>query len=82
MTVNKHDHLNRTISVASHFGDVDLTKVAFAKRWMDHTTELRRLSCSTDWQKTVDRMISKTRTYACMEFETMYKDQQEKAKCQ
>ena len=74
---NKQDLLNRRITVAGHFGDLELTKVQFAKRWMDHATEMRRLSSTTDWQKTVDRWISKTRTYANIEFERMYKQQQE-----
>lgn len=81
MTISKQDNLKRTITVAGHFGDLQLSKMAFQTRWCAHTQELRRLSCSADWQKTVDRMVTKTRTYARMEFETMYKDQQEKVAC-
>ena len=75
MTISKKAHLARTISVKGHFGDLDLTKESFASRWMAHATELRKLSSNTVWQKNVDRMVSKTRVFAHIEFEHKYEEQ-------
>ncbi len=49
---------NDTITVKGYFGNKQMTKAEYAKRWTDHVQELRMLSWDIDWQKKVDRMMT------------------------
>lgn len=63
---------SRTITVASHFGDKELTKAEFIKHWTNHTAELKRIDYSMDWQEYVFGIIEAVSLKAGAEFETMY----------
>ena len=69
----------RTITVAGHFGDKQVTCPEFKTIWVNHVRELRRLDYSTEWQQQVDKMVETVGDKAEAEFEAMHEKQANEA---
>ena len=64
-----------TITVASHFGDKEVTREEFISIWTTHVRELNRLDYDMEWLNQVRDIIEQVEEKAGQEFEAMFKRQ-------
>ncbi len=66
------DSTANTITVASHFGDKQVTKQEFTSQWVDHAKQLQNIDYSDAWRDEMETILASVKQRAEFEFDRVY----------